>query len=119
LARRAAGVTAGTAPFGNNERVTDGLLLVSGLVQTIPLLCFGQAARRVRLSTLGFIQYLAPSVQFLLAVSVFKEPFLPAQRISFGFIWSALAVFTVDALLAHLRSYPPKSSTSANEFGRW
>src|SRR5262249_50079799 len=59
------------------------------------------AARRLRLSTLGFIQFLAPSVQFLLAVSVFQEPFLPAQRISFGFIWAALAVFTVDALLAH------------------
>lgn len=101
LAGLSIGAAAGATTFGNNERVTDGLLLLSGVVTTIPLLCFGQAARRLRLSTLGFIQYLAPSMQFLLALWVFREPFLPAQQISFGFIWVALAVFTVDALLAH------------------
>ncbi len=100
LAGLAVGVTTGTATFGNNEGMTDGLLLLSGVVTTIPLLCFGQAARRLPLSTLGFLQYVAPSMQFLLAVWVFREPFLPAQQISFAFIWAALAIFTGDALLA-------------------
>ncbi|HEY7425535.1 MAG TPA: EamA family transporter RarD [Gemmataceae bacterium] len=118
LAGLAVGVTTGTTTFGNNELLTDGLLLLSGVVTTVPLLCFGQAARRLRLSTLGFIQFLAPSLQFLLAVSVFQEPFLPAQRISFAFIWAALAIFTVDALLAHRRSGLRKTSACANEFGR-
>jgi chloramphenicol-sensitive protein RarD len=103
LAGLAFGVTSGTATFGNNELTTDGLLLLSGVVTTIPLLCFGQAARRLRLSTLGFLQYLAPSMQFVLAVLVFKEPFLPALRVSFAFIWTGLAVFTVDALCNRTR----------------
>lgn len=98
LAGLAVGITQGSATFGNNDRMTDGLLLLSGVVTTIPLLCFGQAARRLPLSTLGFLQYVAPSMQFLLAVLVFKEPFEPALRISFALIWAALAIFTADAL---------------------
>ncbi len=97
------GMTTGTASFGNNEWTTDGLLLLSGVVTTIPLLCFGQAARKLRLSTLGFLQYLAPTMQFLLALWVFGEPFPPPLRVSFGFIWAALVVFTVDAIRAHRR----------------
>jgi chloramphenicol-sensitive protein RarD len=103
LAGLAVGVTTGTATFGNNEGVTDALLLLSGVVTTVPLLCFGQAARRLRLSTLGFLQYIGPSMQFLIALWVFGEPFLPAQQVSFAFIWAALLVFTVDALRAHRR----------------
>ena len=99
----AIGVMSGTATFGNNDRATDGLLALSGVATTIPLLCFGQAARRLRLSTLGFLQYLAPSMQFLLAVWVFKEPFVCDQQISFAFIWLALLIFTVDALRTHRR----------------
>lgn len=97
LAGLTIGVTQGTASFGRNEALTDGLLLLSGVLTTIPLLCFGQAARRLRLSTLGFIQFLAPSMQFLIAVLVFHEPFLPALRVSFAFIWAALILFTIDA----------------------
>jgi chloramphenicol-sensitive protein RarD len=105
LAGLAIGASRGTVTFGGNPWSTDGLLLLSGVVTTIPLLCFGQAARQLRLSTLGFLQYLAPSMQFLLAVWVFGEPFLPSQRISFGFIWTALVIFTVDALLAQRQSH--------------
>jgi chloramphenicol-sensitive protein RarD len=101
LAGLAVGATTGTTTFGNNEGITDGLLLLSGVVTTIPLLCFGQAARRLPLSTLGFLQYIAPSMQFLLALWVFREPFTPALGISFGFIWAALAIFTGEALFFH------------------
>jgi chloramphenicol-sensitive protein RarD len=76
-------------------------VLGSGAATAAPLLCFGVAARRLPLSTLGFLQYLAPSLQFLIAVFVLDEPFRPAQRVGFPLIWSALAIVTVDALVAH------------------
>lgn len=78
----------------------DALLYASGAVTAVPLLCFGAAARRLPLSTLGFVQYLAPTLQFLLAVLHLGEPFRPAQQVSFGLIWLALAVVTVDGLWA-------------------
>jgi chloramphenicol-sensitive protein RarD len=81
--------------FGRNSVQLDVLLVASGVVTTAPLLCFGAAARRLRLSTLGFIQYLAPSLQFLLAVLLFKEPFRREQQISFGLIWAALVLASV------------------------
>ena len=76
------------------------LVRSSGVVTAVPLLCFGAAARRLPLSTMGFLQYLAPTLQFLIAVLVLGEPFLPAQRVGFPFIWSALVIVTIDALLA-------------------
>lgn len=79
---------------------TLGLLMLSGPVTTIPLLFFGGAARRLRLSTLGFLQYLTPSMQFLLAVVVFREPFAPAQLVSFACIWAAVLVYVLDSLRA-------------------
>jgi chloramphenicol-sensitive protein RarD len=96
-------LVSGWAVFRNQSASTDGLLLLSGVVTMIPLLCFGQAVRRLPLSTLGFLQYLAPSMQFLLALWVFHEPFAPARQISFACIWTALLIFTIDALLAHRR----------------
>ena len=78
----------------------DSAVLASGVVTAVPLLCFGAAARRLPLSTMGFLQYLAPTLQFLIAVLVLGEPFLPAQQVGFPFIWSALVIVTIDALLA-------------------
>ena len=103
LAGLAIGVTQSTASFGKNEALTDALLLLSGVVTTIPLLCFGQAARRLRLSTLGFLQFLGPTMQVLIAVLVFHEEFRPELRVTFAFIWTALIVFTVDAWRHHAR----------------
>jgi chloramphenicol-sensitive protein RarD len=80
-----------------------GALALAGVVTTAPLLCFAGAAPRLRLSTIGFTQYLAPSLQFLLAVFAFGEPFESARLVSFGIIWTALAVFTADALVAERR----------------
>ncbi len=83
--------------FGRQSGQIDALLVASGIVTTAPLLCFGAAARRLRLSTLGFVQYLAPSLQFLLAVLYFEEPFRREQQISFGLIWAALLLVSVGS----------------------
>ena len=92
-------VSNGQTALGKFGVVVDVLILLSGVVTTVPLLLFGQAARLLRMSTLGFLQYLAPSMQFLTAVLLFGEPFLPAQQVSFALIWSALALVSVDAMM--------------------
>lgn len=78
-----------------------GLLMLAGVVTVLPLLWFAIAARRLQLSTMGFLQYLPPSLQFLCAVAILGEPLAPRRLASFVLIWVALAVFTLDALLAH------------------
>lgn len=75
------------------------LLMAGGIVMTIPLLCFVAAARRLRMSTLGFLQFLSPSLQFLVAVLAFEEPFSQVQLTSFGCIWLAIALYMADSLL--------------------
>jgi len=73
------------------------LLAFTGVVTGVPLLLFGGAARRVPLSMLGFMQYLAPTLQFLIGVFVFKEAFTFDRMIGFGLIWIALAIFSFDS----------------------
>ncbi|MBW2395891.1 MAG: EamA family transporter RarD [Deltaproteobacteria bacterium] len=73
------------------------LLLAAGPATALPLLWFGSAARRLRLSTLGLFQYIAPSIGFLLAVFVYAEPFSRAHGIAFSCIWLALVLFTFDS----------------------
>jgi chloramphenicol-sensitive protein RarD len=77
-----------------------GLLMLSGPVTTVPLLFFGAAARRLRLSTMGILQYLTPTLQFLLAVLAFREPFSLAQLLSFACIWAAVLIYAADSLCA-------------------
>jgi len=71
------------------------LLAGAGVITAAPLLCFTSAARRLPLSTLGFFQYLAPSLSFLIAVAVYREPFGRAQAIAFACVWVALALFSL------------------------
>lgn len=73
------------------------LLSAAGLVTLLPLAGFNVAAQRLPLATLGFLQYIAPSLSFLLAVFVFREPFGGAQLLAFGGIWSALLLFSLPA----------------------
>lgn len=80
---------------------TLGLLALSGLVTSIPLLLFVAGARRLRLSTLGIVQYLSPSLQFSVAVAVFHEPLAMSRLASFAFIWAAVAIYAADSLRAH------------------
>ncbi|MEO8704086.1 MAG: EamA family transporter RarD, partial [Kofleriaceae bacterium] len=80
------------------DRTTDVLLVATGVVTAGPLLLFTAAARRLPLATIGFLQYLAPSGQFLLAVFVYGEPFAAEQLAAFGCIWVALTVFSIDMI---------------------
>ncbi|MBR9729138.1 EamA family transporter RarD [Shewanella intestini] len=82
----------------NNPLSLNLLLMAAGVVTTIPLLCFSGAAIRIPLSTLGFFQYIGPSIMFGLAITVFNEPFVMEKSITFGFIWGALLVFVIDML---------------------
>lgn len=83
----------GKAHFLSNGYDTT-LLLVAGPVTAIPLILYGLGAKLLRISTLGLMQYIAPSLIALIAVFVFKEPFGSAQLLAFGFIWAALALYT-------------------------
>lgn len=79
---------------------TNVLVVLSGAVTAVPLLLFAGAARRLPYSTLGFLQYLSPSLQFLLAVVVFGEALTTAHMLCFGAIWTALAIFAVEGVRA-------------------
>ncbi len=95
---------AGAGSFLAFGPTTALLLALGGAVTAVPLLLFTAAARRLPYSTLGFLQYLAPSLQFLLAVLAFGEPLTRAHAICFGAIWTALALFTFDGLRAAHRA---------------
>ena len=88
----------GMAGFGHQGLSIDLFLILGGGVTALPLLLFTAAAKRLPYSTLGFLQYIAPSLQFLLAVLVFGEPFGSAKALCFGAIWAALAIFSVEGL---------------------
>ncbi len=73
------------------------LLALAGVVTALPLIWFTAAARRLRLATIGFLQYLAPTGQFLLAVLAFGEPLSRERLVAFGCIWAALLIYSIDA----------------------
>lgn len=98
----------GEGALGRVDRWTQVLILSAGIVTAVPLLLFAYAARRIRLSTLGLLQYLAPTVQLVIGVWVYHEPFSRSRMTSFAFIWTALALYTADNLLAQRRSGPKK-----------
>ena len=76
----------------------NGWLLLSGPLTALPLLFFGAAARRLPLATVGLVQYLSPTLQFVLGVWVFHEPMQPARLLGFALIWAGLALYSADAL---------------------
>ncbi|MEA3044852.1 MAG: chloramphenicol-sensitive protein RarD [Sphingomonadales bacterium] len=88
----------GQGGFAAYDSATTALLVLGGAVTAIPLLLFNAAAKRLPYSTLGFLQYIAPSIQFLLAVLVFGETFSPAHALCFAAIWSALLIFAWEGL---------------------
>ena len=86
------------------QSVTDiPLLILSGPITAVPLILFAIAAKRLMLSTVGMFQYLAPTLQFLIAL-LLGEPFGLTHAIAFGFIWAALILFTTDSVLGNRRA---------------
>lgn len=80
-----------------NDWHTNTLLISAGIITTLPLLCFTGAAKRLQYTTLGFFQYIGPSLMFMLAVVFYDEVFDAERVITFACIWSALAIFTWDS----------------------
>jgi chloramphenicol-sensitive protein RarD len=87
-----------TLIFGPQNVSLSLLLVSSGVVTGLPLVWFGHAARHLRLTTVGFLQYLAPTCSFLLGVFLYHETFTRAHLITFIMIWIALAIFTIEAI---------------------
>ncbi len=94
---------AGSSHFGADSKTTL-LLIASGVITALPLLAFAGAARRLRLATLGFLLYINPTMQFLIALFVFNEPLSHVQLVSFTMIWVALALYSVSAWQSRARS---------------
>lgn len=89
------------------------LLPLAGAVTALPLLCFAGAARRLRLATVGFLQYITPTLHFVLAVGLFAEPFSATHLVSFSCIWAGLVIYTADALRQYGGKKPLMLDTSS------
>jgi len=97
----------GIPTFGLNG-VDTGLLLLAGIVSTTPLLLFTAAARKLAYSTLGMLQFMAPTLQFLIAVVLYDEPFTRAHAIAFAAIWTALALYVAELVRKPRLPQPPE-----------
>lgn len=89
----------GQGSFGHAGATTSLLLAFTGVVTAVPLLLFAWAARNTTLATVGILQYIAPTFQFLLGLLVYHEPFSPARLLGFGGVWLALVIYTGEALM--------------------
>ena len=94
----------GTGAFMHSSTLSDLMLIGAGLVTVAPLLMFALAAQRIPLTMMGVLQYVNPTMQFLLGVLIFKEPFDHHRLIGFGVVWVALILFGVEGFLAQRRS---------------
>lgn len=89
--------------FRLSDPDTSILLVLAGLVTTIPLVLFNMAMQKLSLTVMGIMQYLAPSISFLVGVTIYNEPLGVVQMATFGMIWLALAIFTLDGLFRQKR----------------
>jgi chloramphenicol-sensitive protein RarD len=96
----------GVAAFGDGGIGLVALLLLAGPVTAAPLILFAMGARRLRLSTIAVLQYIGPSLQFVIGLAL-GEPFSPAHAVTFGLIWLGVAVFTLSAWRADRRTAVP------------
>lgn len=94
----------GTAAFGHASPSTTFLLMLSGIVTAIPLILFASGAPLVPLTTIGILQYIAPTIQFLIGVFVYDEPFNTYQLIGFSIVWIALIIFSVEGIMNNYHS---------------
>lgn len=99
--------------FGRGSLAEHGLVIGSGPVTAVPLVWFAYAALRIRLTTLGLLQYIAPSVQFVLGWSVYLEPFDAWRFLAYALIWLGLACYSADGLCGQARRHPTGGSPRA------
>ena len=91
----------GSGSFGHTSLADDALLVGSGIVTAVPLILYAMGAKLLRLTTIAIMQYSAPTMIFLIAVFVFKEPFSLYKLSAFVLIWTALAIYTWSLVKAH------------------
>jgi chloramphenicol-sensitive protein RarD len=94
----------GAGAFGPGDPLTVGLLVISGALTCVPLGLFAAGARRVSMVTLGLLQYMAPTIQFLLGIFLYHEQVSPERLFGFGLIWVALAIYTLESGLNSRRA---------------
>ncbi|HXQ36113.1 MAG TPA: EamA family transporter RarD, partial [Anaerolineales bacterium] len=90
-----------TAAFLHDGLTSDLLIIGAGLVTTVPLLMFASAAKQIPLSMIGVLQYLAPTIQFLIGVIIYKEAFDGSRLVGFSIVWLALIIFWIENFLAN------------------
>lgn len=96
----------GGAAIGHSSIGLTILLVGAGVVTTFPLLLFAAGARRIPMTTLGILQYIAPTIQFLLGILLYREPFSSRNLIGYCLIWFALAIYTMDGIARSRRTLP-------------
>jgi chloramphenicol-sensitive protein RarD len=96
----------GQGSFGHSDWQTTMLLLLAGPVTAIPLIMFSAGAKLVPMTLLGLLQYISPSISFILSIVLFHEPLSQTRLVGFSFIWLALAVFTLESTIEHRRLQP-------------
>lgn len=100
--------TSGQGHFGDTGYSDVLWLLACGIITAVPLILYANGAKLLRLTTIGIMQYIAPTMIFIIAVFVFKEPFGLSKLVAFAFIWAALLVFTWPMLRALTARHPAK-----------
>jgi chloramphenicol-sensitive protein RarD len=96
----------GAGAFLHVDMVSSLLMVGAGLVTTIPLLLYSSAARRIPLAMMGILQYITPTMLFLLGIFLYKEAFTMAQFVGFGLVWLALVVFSLEGFLSRAARQP-------------
>ncbi|MBM3125137.1 MAG: EamA family transporter RarD [Chloroflexi bacterium] len=97
----------GAGAFLNQGVVVDLLLIGAGAVTTIPLLMFASALKTIPLSVAGLLQYIAPTIQFLIGILIYKESFDLSRLVGFGIVWLALILFAMESFVANRQSVQP------------
>ena len=105
----------GMGAFGRLGSEATLLLAGTGVVTAIPLLLFGMGARRIHMTTLGLLQYIAPTCQLLLGVLLYREPFTWASLVGYGMIWLALLIYTTEGFLQQRKAAISRRDTTSKK----
>ena len=103
----------GVSTFGTEGSAHAALLVSTGIVTAIPLIFFGAAATRVSMTTIGLLQYLAPTIQFAIGVAIYREDMPVMRWVGFGLVWLALVIFTYEAVTHRRRQLRLTAQASA------